>query len=62
MNTIHYISTKEAAAILRISYKTLEKARIGYGTFNPPFHRFGRMVRYRLDELLEYARQFNKAA
>ena len=62
MNTEAYVCTKQAARILGISYKTLEKARIGYGVFNPPYHRFGRMVRYNVAELLEYAKGFQQAA
>jgi len=49
-----YITTKEAAKILGISYKTLEKGRCGYGKIAPPYVRIGRTIRYSTDELLTY--------
>lgn len=52
---IRYLCTKEAARFLRVSTSALEKGRAGLGNINPPFVRFGRAIRYRLDELIAWA-------
>lgn len=48
-----YVSTAEAAALLGLSPRTLDRYRMtGAG---PAFHRFGGCVRYRLDDLDSWA-------
>ena len=48
-----YLTTREAARILRLSPGTLANLRSAGG--GPPYWKLRRMVRYRLDEVLEYA-------
>lgn len=50
-----FLCTKEVAALLGLSVSTLEKGRVGIGLINPPFHRFGKTVRYLESEVLEWA-------
>ena len=49
----HYMNTREAAAWLGLSPRTLDRYRVsGEG---PAFHRFGSRVRYLLADLEEWA-------
>ena len=47
----NYLTTKEAARFLCVSYQSLEKGRCGHSPINPPFIRIGRAVRYELEDL-----------
>jgi predicted DNA-binding transcriptional regulator AlpA len=48
------LNTAEVAAMLKVKVATLEKARsIGIGDF-PPYVKFGRNVRYRLEDVLNW--------
>lgn len=49
----NYLSTVEAAAWLGLSPRTLDAYRVRGG--GPAFHRFGRIVRYRLADLERWA-------
>jgi excisionase family DNA binding protein len=49
------MTTKEAAAYLRLASSTLEKARV-YGT-GPRFYVLGAAVRYRFDDLEDWLSQ-----
>lgn len=49
----NYLSTVEAAAWLGLSPRTLDAYRVRGG--GPAFHRFGRIVRYRLADLDDWA-------
>jgi hypothetical protein len=44
------LSTKEAARLLRLSHKTLINWRHLKPPKGPPWHAYGRVVRYPLDE------------
>ncbi len=46
-------TTKEAARWLRVSHRTLEDWRMTGG--GPSFRKFGRSVRYAVDDLVSYA-------
>lgn len=48
------LTTKEAALFLGVSYQCLENGRCGHGKINPPFVRIGRLIRYRLEDLIRY--------
>ena len=48
-----YLTNDEAAAFLRLSPRTLEKLRVEGG--GPRFHKFGRRVRYAIDDLESWA-------
>ena len=48
------VDTKKTADILGISENTLKKYRIVGG--GPIFHKFGRSVRYDLDDIADYRR------
>ena len=48
------VDTKKTAEILGISENTLKKYRIVGG--GPIFHKFGRSVRYDLDDIADYRR------
>ena len=48
------VDTKKTAEILGISENTLKKYRMVGG--GPIFHKFGRSVRYDLDDIAEYRR------
>ena len=49
-----YIPTKEAAKILGVSHRTLEKYRVtGEG---PPYFKFGRRVLYLEEDVIEWAK------
>ena len=51
-----YLTVQEAAEFLGLSYKTLNKWRL-LGMDGPPYHRFGTAIRYRRDDLTEWARR-----
>ncbi len=51
----NYLTTREAAAFLRLSKSFLDKARL-YGG-GPRFQRFGRKILYRHADLDDWARQ-----
>lgn len=48
-----YLTNSEAAAYLRLSPRTLEKHRVTGG--GPRFRKFGRSVRYDIDDLNNWA-------
>lgn len=48
-----FLTNSEAAAYLRLSPRTLEKHRILGG--GPRFRKFGRAVRYHIDDLVSWA-------
>jgi excisionase family DNA binding protein len=48
-----YLTTREAAGLLRLSHRTLEKHRVIGG--GPRFHKFGRRVLYALEDLESWA-------
>jgi len=48
-----YLTNQEAAALLRLSPRTLEKQRVIGG--GPPFKKFGRRVLYALEDLESWA-------
>ena len=48
------VDTKAAAEILGLSVATLKKYRMVGG--GPAFHKFGRSVRYDLNDIAEYSR------
>ena len=48
-----YLTNQEAAALLRLSPRTLEKQRLVGG--GPPFKKFGRRVLYALEDLEAWA-------
>jgi excisionase family DNA binding protein len=48
-----YLTNGEAAAFLRLSPRTLEKLRVEGG--GPRFRKFGRLVRYAIDDLETWA-------
>lgn len=50
-----FLCTKQVAFLLAVSVSALEKGRVGVGHINPPFHRFGKTVRYLESEVLEWA-------
>ena len=50
-----YITEKEAASILGISAKTLQKWRWLGIDAQPKYKKFGRLVRYSLADISEYA-------
>ena len=50
-----YITEKEAASILGISAKTLQKWRWLGIEAQPKYQTFGRLVRYSIAEITEYA-------
>src|SRR5690349_10930574 len=50
-----YLTTEEAAEFLRLSPRTLEKQRVLGG--GPRYRKFGRRVRYAIDELEGWANQ-----
>lgn len=52
-NTMTYITTGEAAKILGLSQKTLEKLRVVGG--GPRYRKLGRSVRYFEADLFEWA-------
>ncbi len=52
-NTMTYITTSEAAKILGLSQKTLEKLRVVGG--GPRYRKLGRSVRYFEADLFEWA-------
>lgn len=54
-----FLCTKEVARLLNVSVSALEKGRVGIGNINPPYHRFGKSIRYRLDEVCAWADQFH---
>lgn len=54
-----FLRTKEVAKLLGVSVSALEKGRIGVGNINPPYHRFGKSIRYRQDEVGAWADQFH---
>lgn len=60
--TVHtrYLTAKEAAALIGVSESALEKGRAGYGSFQPPYVRIGRSVRYPLDQLMGWLEQFRR--
>ncbi|WP_156402419.1 helix-turn-helix domain-containing protein [Caulobacter sp. Root1472] len=48
-----FLCTKKAAKILDVSYRTLEQWRLlGKG---PKYSKLGRSVRYRFDDLMQFA-------
>lgn len=50
-----YLSTREAAELLGLSNRTLDRYRVtGAG---PAFHKFGNSVRYRRSDLRKWARE-----
>lgn len=50
-----FMTTKEVAQLLNCSHRTLENFRQrGCG---PPWYRFGKMVRYKLPEVLDWSEQ-----
>src|SRR6185437_13765588 len=53
--TSRYLTNTEAAQFLRLSPRTLEKQRILGG--GPRYRKFGRRVRYAIDELEGWANQ-----
>jgi len=53
-----FLCTKQVAKLLNVSVSALEKGRAGIGNINPPFHRFGRAIRYLMHEVLAWAQQF----
>ena len=48
-----FLSTKEAAAWLRLTKNTLEKMRVN-GT-GPAYRKHGRYVRYHIEDLVDYS-------
>lgn len=56
MNT--YITTKEAAALLNCSTRTLERYRQHHQ--GPRFHKYGRCVRYRRDDLDRFVQEHRR--
>ena len=55
--TLHlarFLTTAEAAVLLRLSPRTLEKQRILGG--GPRFHKFGRRVLYAIEDLERWAK------
>lgn len=51
--TLDFLSTDDVARYLGLSSRTLERFRVeGRG---PAYHKFGRAVKYRRDNLLEWA-------
>jgi hypothetical protein len=51
-----WVSQKPVADILEISEVAIEADRC-YGTLGIPYHRFGKRIRYRLSEVVEWAEQ-----
>ena len=51
--TMHYMSTRQVAAYLGLSPRTLESYRCRGG--GPPFHVFGSVVRYLLSDVVKWA-------
>lgn len=47
-----FVTTKELARIFSISHRTLEQWR--WQGKGPPFHKVGRMIRYRIDEAMSF--------
>lgn len=56
---VQFLTTKEVARLFKVSVSALEKGRVGVGNINPPYHRFGKSIRYRLDEVRAWADQFH---
>ena len=52
-DTTHYMSTRQVAAYLGLSPRTLESYRCRGG--GPPFHVFGSVVRYLLSDVVKWA-------
>lgn len=53
-----FLHTKQVARLLSVSVSALEKGRVGIGNINPPYHRFGKAIRYLRHEVLAWAAQF----
>ncbi len=49
---VRYLTNNEAAELLRLSPRTLEKRRMSGG--GPPFRKFGRRVLYAVDDLEQW--------
>lgn len=52
-NAPQFIDERQAAAMLGMSIKWLQKKRLEGG--GPPFQKFGRSVRYEVGAIVEYA-------
>jgi hypothetical protein len=57
---MRFLCSKKVAALLGVSVSALEKGRVGVGHIKPPFHRFGKTVRYLESEVLEWATSVGK--
>lgn len=52
---MRFLCSKKVASLLGVSVSALEKGRVGVGRITPPFHRFGKTVRYLESEVIEWA-------
>ena len=56
---MQFLNTKQVARLLNVSVSALEKGRVGIGNINPPYHRFGKAIRYLQSEVLDWAVTFH---
>ncbi len=56
-----FLTTKEAAKMLKVGKSTLEQARLNGG--GPTFTRFGaKTIRYQVDDLVAWGRRYSSTA
>jgi excisionase family DNA binding protein len=59
MPDLEFLTPADAAKVLNVGYSTLAKLRMNRN--GPRFHKFGRVVRYSVDDLREWAANQTRA-